>query len=73
MGVLDKVKTNLRDRGSSLRRLGDGLASAVRTAGSDLRDLRPVAAICDLGKGVAGALFDFIKEQASITRRWLAR
>lgn len=68
--VIDKVSTNVKARGDSLRNLVKGEISEAKAAFNKLVGLKPVQAVNDIVTETVDNVGDFIDEQCEITRRW---
>jgi hypothetical protein len=71
--VVDKTKTNVKDRADSLKKRGREEVDLLKKAGRELVELKPVVAAVDVVAGTISTVGEFIKDQSLITRRWIER
>ena len=69
--VGEKVKRNLKDRFTAVKEVPKREFNIVKTSFRNLVSLRLVPAVIDLVVDTIDNAGDFIKTQASITRRWI--
>lgn len=69
--VGEKVKTNLKDRFTAIKDVPKREFNIVKTSFRNLVSLKPVPAVIDLVVDSIDNVGDFVKTQASITRRWI--
>ena len=67
----EKVKRNLKDRFAEVKRVPKREFEIVKGAFKNLIALKPVIAVTDLATETIDNVGDFVREQATITRRWI--
>lgn len=67
----EKVKRNLKDRFTEVKRVPKRELEIVKTSVRDIVALKPVPAVVDLVVDTIDNIGDFVKTQSSITRRWI--
>jgi len=66
-----KVETGIKSRVDATRDTVKKEADIVRDFIKDVTSLKPVKAVIDLSTDTMENIGDWIKEQASITRKWM--
>lgn len=71
MPVVEKVKTNLKDRRGSVKTRWGEIKAGVKTGLGEIRELKPIPGVLHIYKGIRNPLTEFIVDQSLITRRWI--
>ena len=69
--VGEKVKRNLKDRFAEVKRVPKTEVEILKSSFKNLIALKPVIAGVDLITKTVDNIGDFVREQSTITRRWV--